>query len=48
MPRMMSVTVWVPAMPPMLATMGMSAASAGDFFDGALEAADHGRGHERR
>ena len=31
MPRMISVTVWVPAMPPMLATMGMSAASAATF-----------------
>ena len=31
MPRMMSVTVCVPAMPPMLATMGMSAASAATF-----------------
>ena len=31
MPRMISVTVWVPAMPPIEATMGMSAASAATF-----------------
>jgi hypothetical protein len=31
MPRMMSVTVCVPAIPPMLATIGMRAASAATF-----------------
>jgi hypothetical protein len=46
MARTIMVMVWLPELPPMPATMGISAASATSFLDRALEGADHARGDE--
>jgi hypothetical protein len=48
MPRITSATVWLPVLPPMLATIGISAASAASFSIEPFEHADHARGDERR
>ena len=46
--RTATVMVWVPALPPMLATIGISTASATIFCERALEQADHPGGEQAR